>query len=87
MKDFFFFQMQNLWVHGLFVNNEFDWQWEYLASGMHLLKESIFQGWIPSDYLGKLPSDIEAFMADNQSFKWRSNGKRSKETGLISTPC
>lgn len=59
---------------------------EYLASGMHLLKESIFKGWVPSDYLGKLPSDIKAFMADKKSFKLTSEGERSKETGLILKP-
>lgn len=60
--------------------------WEYFASGIRLLKETVFKGWIPSDYLGKLPSDIQAFMADKKSFKIRSEGKRSKETGLMSKP-
>lgn len=52
--------------------------WEYFASGIHLLKETIFKGWIPSDYLGKLPSDIQAFKADKWSFKIRSKGEKVK---------
>lgn len=50
-----------------------------------MLKETVFKGWIPSDYLGKLPSNMQAFMAD-KSFKMRSEGKRSKEKSLMSNP-
>lgn len=51
-----------------------------------MLKETVFKGWIPSDYLGKLPSNMQAFMADKKSFKMRSEGKRSKEKSLMSNP-